>query len=83
MIYFVSALAVLGMLGFMFYRVAYSLRKERVRNQREASRGKHSFTRIDRARLLLRRAFTPAEDAWEVEAKERLRSLAEAEAAGR
>jgi hypothetical protein len=73
MIYLVSAFIVVGMLGFMFFRVAYSLRPERVRNQREATRGKHAFTRVDRARFLLRRAFTPVEDpSWQIEVPDHL-----------
>lgn len=76
MIYFASALAVLAMLGFMFFRVTYSLRKERISNEREATRGQHAFTRKHRARMLLGRAFKPPEEAaWQAAATERLAAL--------
>ena len=69
--YFLAASAVVGMLGFMFFRAAYTLRQERVQNQRDATRGQHSFTRRDRARLLLRQAFKPVSDAaWQAEVPE-------------
>ena len=57
MIYPILAATVLGMVGYMFWLAAYAMRKERVRNQREATRGRHAFTPIHRARLLLQRAF--------------------------
>ncbi len=65
MIYPVLAIAVLGMVGYMFWSAAYAMRKERIRNQREATRGVHAFTRKHRARLLLQRAFgSPEEPSW-------------------
>jgi hypothetical protein len=71
MIYLLAAAAVTGMLGFMFFRIAYTLRQERVRNQREATRGQHSFTKRDRARLLLRQAFkAPQDAAWQADVPE-------------
>jgi hypothetical protein len=73
MLYLVLAAAVAAMLGFMFFRVAFAMRKDRVRSEREATRGQHAFTRNHRARMLLRRAFQLPEDAdWQEEAKEHL-----------
>ena len=73
MIYLVLAAAVLGMFGYMFWGAAYAMRKERVRNQREATRGRHAFTRKHRARMLLRRAFgDPEEPVWQPAMLERL-----------
>ncbi|MDB5668069.1 MAG: hypothetical protein JWL74_1019 [Alphaproteobacteria bacterium] len=66
MIYSILATAVLGMFGYMFWGAAYAMRRERIRNQREATRGRHAFTRIHRARMLLRRAFgEPEEEVWQ------------------
>jgi hypothetical protein len=80
MMYFLAASAVVGMLGFMFFRAAYTLRQERVQNQRDATRGQHSFTRRDRARLLLRQAFKPVPDAaWQAEAPKALADLGNAD----
>ena len=73
MIYPILAAAVLGMVGYMFWLAAYAMRKERVRNQREATRGRHAFTPIHRARLLLQRAFgSPEEPSWQPAMLERL-----------
>lgn len=73
MIYPILAAAVLGMVGYMFWLAAYAMRKERIRNQREATRGQYAFTRIHRARLLLQRAFGPAEEPnWQPAMLERL-----------
>lgn len=73
MIYPVLATAVLGMFGYMFWSAAYAMRKERIRNQREATRGRHAFTRKHRARMLLQRAFgNPEEPAWQPAMLERL-----------
>ena len=62
MIYALLPAAVIGMVGYMFWRAAFGMRRERVRNQREATRGRHAFTRMHRARLLLQRAFGAPED---------------------
>lgn len=73
MIYPILAAAVLGMIGYMFWLAAYAMRKERIRNQREATRGQHAFTRIHRARLLLQRAFGSTEEpSWQPVMLERL-----------
>ncbi len=73
MIYPILAAAVLGMVGYMFWAAAYAMRKERVRNQREATRGQHAFTRMHRARLLLQRAFGfPEEPSWQPAILDRL-----------
>ena len=73
MIYPILASAVLGMFGYMFWGAAYAMRKERIRNQREATRGVHAFTRKHRARLLLQRAFgAPEEPSWQPAMLERL-----------
>lgn len=73
MIYPVLATAVLGMFGYMFWGAAYAMRRERIRNEREATRGRHAFTRIHRARMLLRRAFgDPEEPVWQPAMLERL-----------
>ena len=57
MIYALLPAAVLAMVGYMFWLAAFGMRRERVRNQREATRGRHAFTRRHRARMLLQRAF--------------------------
>ena len=62
MIYALLPAAVLGMVAYMFWRAAFGMRRERVLNQREATRGRHAFTRIHRARMLLQRAFGAPED---------------------
>ena len=73
MIYPILAAAVLGMVGYMFWCAAYAMRKERIRNEREATRGRHAFTRMHRARLLLQRAFgSPEEPSWQPVILERL-----------
>lgn len=73
MIYALLPAAVLAMVGYMFWRAAYGMRKERVLNQREATRGKHAFTRRHRARMLLQRAFGSTEDPnWQPELLELL-----------
>jgi hypothetical protein len=55
-------LAVLAMLAFMFVKVALMLRRDRIRTERERTRGKHAFTPKHRARFLLDRAFRPKFD---------------------
>lgn len=73
MIYPILAATVLGMVGYMFWAAAYAMRKERILNQREATRGQHAFTRMHRARLLLQRAFgSPEEPTWQPAMLERL-----------
>jgi hypothetical protein len=73
MIYLILAAAVLGMIGYMFWSAAFAMRRERVRNQREATRGRHAFTRMHRARLLLQRAFgSPEEPSWQPAMLERI-----------
>lgn len=66
MIYFLS-FATLAMLGYMMWRVIFSLRHDRVKTQRVHTRGKHAFRPKEKARFLLKRAFgvTPDKPEWE------------------
>lgn len=57
MMYSVIPALVIGMLGYMFWRAAAQMRRDRVLNQREATRGKYGFTPFKRARFLFDRAF--------------------------
>lgn len=57
MVYSVIPALVVGMLGFMFWRAAAQMRRDRVLNEREATRGKYGFTALRRARFLFDRAF--------------------------
>lgn len=52
-------IAVFLMLAYMFVRVFIMLRRDRVRAERELTRGKHAFTPKHQARFLLKRAFQP------------------------
>ncbi|HWH22250.1 MAG TPA: hypothetical protein VNT25_03020, partial [Allosphingosinicella sp.] len=54
--------AVFLMLAYMFARVVLMLRRDRIRTERELTRGKHAFTPKHRARFLLTRAFEPRAD---------------------
>ena len=55
--YSVIPALVIGMLGFMFWRTAAQMRRDRVLNEREATRGKYTFTPLHKARYLFKRAF--------------------------
>ncbi|PWG02846.1 hypothetical protein DF286_08170 [Sphingosinicella humi] len=74
MIYAVIPVLVLGMLSYMFWRTAAQMRRDRVFNERKATRGKRAFTRLHRARFLLNRAFrlTNEEPPWHSELRSRL-----------
>lgn len=74
MIYAVIPVLVLGMLSYMFWRTAAQMRRDRVFNEREATRGKRAFTRLHRARFLLTRAFrlTNEEPPWHTELRSKL-----------
>ena len=55
-------LLVLGMLSFMFWRTAKHMRRDRVYRERHETRGKHALRPIQRARLVLTRAFRPPKE---------------------
>ena len=81
MIYVASAATAL-MLGYVFWLAVFRLRHDRVRSERERTRGKHVFRRPqDRARFLLNRTFTapPDKPEWE---EPLVASLAEVPAPG-
>ena len=56
MIYFL-AFATLSMMGYMAWQIVFRLRPERIRYQRHATRGKHSFRPKEKMRFLLHKAF--------------------------
>lgn len=64
---YVIAVATLAMLAYVFWLAAFRMRRERVRSQREQSRGKFAFRAKDRLRFLLGRSFGVAPDKpdWE------------------
>lgn len=66
MIYIIPVLT-LAMLAFVFWRAAFSMRRDRVRAERELHRGKFAFRPKERARFLLSRSFHVAKDKpeWE------------------
>jgi hypothetical protein len=75
---------VVGMLGFMFWRAAVRLRHDRVRTERELTRGRHGFTPRQRIRFLLERAFhvrADDEPDWQTELKSSLDTVAAKQAA--
>ena len=68
------------MLGYMYWLLVFRLRRDRVKAERERTRGKFAFRRPrDRVRFLLKRTFNPAPDKPEWE-DALLSSLAEAPA---
>ena len=60
---------VIGMLAYMFWRTAAQMRRDRVRHERETTRGRHAFTPKHRLRFLLNRASRTGEDepGWQAE----------------
>ncbi|HWH17159.1 MAG TPA: hypothetical protein VNT77_02310 [Allosphingosinicella sp.] len=73
--YLLIPILVIGMLGYMFWRSAAHLRRDRVMNERELTRGRHAFTPRHRLRFLLGRAFRVREDEepdWQAELKSSL-----------
>jgi hypothetical protein len=67
MIYGAIPIVVLGMLAYMFWRIAAQMRRDRIVNEREATRGTYAFSPMHRARFLLRHAFglTKDEPRWQ------------------
>jgi hypothetical protein len=59
--------ATVAMLGYVFWRTVFRLRKDRLLLTREQTRGKFALRPRDRLRLLLNRSFTVADDKpdWE------------------
>jgi hypothetical protein len=59
--------ATVAMLGFVFWRTVFRLRKDRLTLTREQTRGKYALRPRERLRLLLNRSFTVASDKpdWE------------------
>jgi hypothetical protein len=66
MIYLIPA-ATAAMLGYVFWLAVFRLRRERVRSERELSRGKFAFRPKERLRFLLGRSFgvTKEKPEWE------------------
>lgn len=65
MIYIVST-ATLIMLGYMMWRASVRLRHDRVKTERQLTRGRHAFRPMDRIRFLLGRSFRLEDKAeWE------------------
>lgn len=57
---YVLAAATLAMMGYMLGLTMFRMRRDRVRAEREVTRGMFAFRPRERARLLLNRAFAPA-----------------------
>lgn len=73
--YTLIPILVIGMLGYMFWRSAAHMRRDRVLTEREQSRGRHAFTPRQRVRFLLSRAFHVRQDEeprWQAELKSSL-----------
>ena len=66
MIYLIPA-ATAAMLGYMLWSTVFRLRHDRVRTERDLTRGKFAFRARERVRLLLSRSFRIADDKAEWE----------------
>jgi hypothetical protein len=68
MLYLVPVLT-LSMLGYMAYAIVFRLRRDRIKTERELTRGKAVFRPMHRMQYLLRRSFEPPRDRpdWEQE----------------
>ena len=66
MLYLVPVLTAL-MLGYMAWAIVFRMRRDRIRTERELTRGKATFRPMHRMQFLLRRSFEPPQDspAWE------------------
>ena len=64
---YLLAAATLTMMGYMLWVTMFHLRRDRVRGEREASRGRFAFRPRERLGLLLKRAFRPSAEnpQWE------------------
>ena len=76
MIYLIPA-ATAAMIAYVFWLAVFRLRRERVKSERELSRGKHAFRPKDRLRFLLGRSFgvSPERPEWEEPLVSRLTEL--------
>lgn len=85
MIYYLFPAAVLAMLAYMFWSVAFRLRRDRVMDLREIDRGRRIFSRRYRIRYLLGRSFkvSAEEPEWQPALVSRLRLAKPADAARR
>lgn len=85
MIYIAAPLIVMGMLGYMAWLAIARMRRDRVYNERDATRGRHAFTRFHRAKYLLARAFRPEaeEPRWQTELRKSLDQARERRGDGR
>lgn len=65
--FYLLPVATLGMLGFVFWRTAFRLRRDRLVATREGTRGKFAFRPRERLRFLLNRSFPVPDDKpeWE------------------
>lgn len=61
MFYLIPA-ATIAMLAYMLFRTAFLMRRDRVRAQREQTRGKFTFRPQAKMRFLLNRAYTVRDD---------------------
>lgn len=59
---YLLATATAAMTGTIFWMAAYRMRPERVRSERERTRGKHAFRPKERAKFLLSRSFAVPPD---------------------
>jgi hypothetical protein len=68
MFYLIPA-ATLAMLGYVFWRATFRMRRDRLEITREQTRGKFAFRSRERLRFLLVRSFAVAQDRppWEDE----------------
>ena len=57
---YLLASATLAMMGYMLWVTMFRLRRDRVRAEREVTRGKFDFRPRKRVRLLLNAAFRPS-----------------------
>jgi hypothetical protein len=57
------------MLGYMAWAIVFRLRRDRIKTERELTRGKAVFRPMHRMQFLLRRSFEPPQDSpdWERE----------------
>ena len=67
MTYFLIPAIIIAMLGYMFWSTIFRLRHDRVRTQRDQTRGKFAFRPRERMRFLLNRAFHVSDEKSEWE----------------
>lgn len=67
MLYILIPVTIAAMLAYMIWSTGFRLRKDRIRSQRDRTRGKFAFRPRERIRFLLGRSFPVSEDKpeWE------------------